>query len=889
MTKRGFFLLLATLTLPALLTAATMQLPPPMNAQMQWMGRIVVEFNDNLGTISTSTDAAGIASLGNESLDALARQFNVHSIAKLIPWAQPPATPDIRDISRYYVIEFPPDIDLHAVAAAYGDNPHIITAEPYQIHRLDYVPNDPYFSQQWAMSAIHAAQAYDFNRGDTPVVVGIVDSGTDTAHQDLRENLWINYEEDLDHNGIITLMEWNGIDDDQNQYIDDFWGWNFMDGGNNNVQPYNNPGNPQAEAHGTHCAGDASARTDNGLGIGSPGSKAKIMTARAGVNDLIYYGTQGIIYCADNDADVISLSWGSNYYSGYEQSIVNNAWDQGSIVVAAAGNQSTQTMHYPSAYDNVVAVAATASGDQVAGFSNYGTWVDVCAPGNNIYSTYIGTYGNMSGTSMACPITAGLVALIWSADTSLRQNEVLTVLYNTCVNIDNINPSYTGLLGHGRIDAGAALAYMFPNLGMIQAVYDDTVGGNGNGRPDPGETVDLIVTLQNSSTLNPAVGVSLTIACTDPDITIVQGGSTYGNIQPGVTQNNVSNPVRFTVDQLSPVHVTTIDVSIISQSLLFPLEIQLNQMVGRPEVVVVSDDSASNFENWYNLDLDSLQIIHDNWDVFSRGAIPVDELMLYPKAIWHTSNCDAPLTTTEQNVIQYYLNNGGKLFLTGEDIDEQFAGTPFYSDVLRCQSLNAAGSMQLTGVVGNPATEGTTLFLAGGTGANNNQSPNAIAPLGIASLAYTYNSTGQGAGISWNDGPSGLVYFAFNFEAASGLAGTTLRRVVLNNILNWFGTWSPVGPFDPTAPTPSIYELKQNYPNPFNPSTVLHYSLPTSGDVTLTVYDTAGRPVATLVNGYRQGGTYQVTFDGTNLASGIYLAKMEAGGRSLTRKMILMK
>jgi hypothetical protein len=263
--------------------------------------------------------------------------------------------------------------------------------------------------------------------------------------------------------------------------------------------------------------------------------------------------------------------------------------------------------------------------------------------------------------------------------------------------------------------------------------------------------------------------------------------------------------------------------------------------------------------------------------------------MEYRKVIWHTSTADNPLTASEQSLIEYYLNHGGKLFLTGEDIDEQLAGTDFYVNVLHCSSAGPGANFQLTGVPGNPFTQGTTLFLAGGTGAGNSQSPSAVAPTGGAVLAYTYNNGGQGAGISWNNGTTGLAYFAFNFEAASGLAATTPRRVVLNNILNWFGTLSPVVPEKDRVPGPLTYDLKQNWPNPFNPSTVLSYDIRAASFVFLRVYDTSGRWVTTLVNDRQSAGTHQVTFDGSGLASGIYLAKLEAGGMTITRKMVLMK
>jgi subtilisin family serine protease len=893
MKQRGFSLLLVLLALPVWLTAATSPFPPPMNDRLQWKGRIVVQFKETLIPIRPYSDAAGFVLLGNVGLDALARQYNVYNIEKFLPWAQKPENPEIPDLSRFYIVEFPADIDLHTVALAYGADPNVISAEPYQIYQLDYLPNDPNYYQQWGLPAIHAEQAYDYNQGETPVVIGIVDSGTDTAHEDLRNNLWINPGEDLNHNGVIDPNERNGLDDDGDGFIDDFYGWNFMDGGNNNVMPYHNLSDPQAEAHGTHCAGDANARTDNGLGIASPGCKAKIMTARTGVNDYIYYGAQGISYCASRHAKVISCSWGDTLYSVYLQAIVNNAWGQGSVVVAAAGNFGLSTPFYPAAYQNVVSVAATTPGDHLAGFSDYGAWIDVCAPGENIYSTIIQSYGTaygfMSGTSMACPLTAGAISLIWSADTNRTKDQVLDILYSTCTNIDAVNPGYSGQLGHGRIDIGAAMTSVYPNLSLGQTTYLDPAPGNNDGRPDTGETVSMIMPVQNSSLTNTAVGVTVTVNTTDPYITFLQSGSSYGNIQPNSTQTNTNNPVRFTVSELSPVHLCTLNVNLNSQSLHYPIQTQLVQMIGRPEVLLISDDGAANYSNWYSIDLDSLGYLHDLWNVYQQGEISQDEMMKYRFLIWQTSNATNPLSVNEQNLIQYWLSHDGKLFLVGENIDEELAGTTFYSDVLHCNSNGAGQNYALAGVQGNIISQGTSLFLAGGGGAGNSLSPASITPLNGAISAYTY-ANGNIAGLIYQDGFNGLVYFAFNFEAASAVAQYTARRIVLNNILNWFNSiQGGVLPQPPGTPEPTVFDLKQNYPNPFNPATDITYDLPVASHVKITVWDLNGRLVATLVNEQEVVGRHRVTFTSGNLATGVYLYRLETNGATLTRKMVLIK
>jgi len=1014
--KRFVDILLAVLAAGIAFQSAAGQARPPLTPDLEWKGRIVVEFAAGLGEIQLNHDG-NIALLGKDNLDALARQFGVYEIQPAIPGAQKPANAEIRDLSRFYIVEFPLDVDLHEVARAYTENSNVATAEPYYVRRCDYTPNDPMFPQQWALDITDAETAYDYCQGSDSVIVGLVDTGIDTAHVDLRDNLWVNPGEDLNGNGMIEPSEWNRIDDDQNGYIDDFWGWNVWQN-NNNVQ------DPPGAGHGTACAGCASAVTDNGLGISSLGWKAKIMTAKAGDWQYIYASAAGINYLANNGANVISLSYGGSYYSALEAAAVSNAWQQGAIIVASAGNDAAPYLHYPAAYNDVVAVTATDPNDQLCSFANYGTWIDVCAPGELILTTIPGSnYTICDGTSFSAPIVGGLACLVWAARPDFTNSEVLEQIYSTCVNIDSLNPGYGGLLGHGRIDAGAAISGLYPQLNYTEQAIDDSAG-NANGRPDPGEIVNLLLTLQNSSPDVNAVGVVVNLTCSDPDIDILQNTSNFGDIPAGSSANNHSSPITFAVDSSAMPHEVILILTLTEAGTGLTLMDEIVQMIGRPEIVVIDDDGGANYQLWYDLDLDSLNLAHDIWHVSSQGEIPQAEIQLYPTAVWHTSNSDSPLSGTEQEIIAAYLANGGKLFLTGEDIDEQLAGTTFYANVLRCRSLSQPGSPQLSGVPGDPISNGTNLILAGAGGAQNNLSPSSIAPVPGAFQVYTYNNTGLGAAIRWTNSNGAIVYFAFCFEAASGIASTS-RQVVLSNVLDWFASiatsplqillapygapivipasggafnynimatndstgaaifqaWcdvtlpngSPYGPVlgpvnitlpaggsiardrtqnvpgnapagqysynaylgtypsvilsqdsfnftklgtgDLSARTPSEglgagewtntgesfkeevaveampdgYALSRPHPNPFNPTTILRFELRTAILVRLSVYDLSGRRVAELINGWREAGSHQVTFDGLGMASGVYVVRLDAGGQQASQKMVLMK
>ncbi len=870
--------LLSIITAVLMVSSAFAVFSPPMTENYEWEGRIVVFLSDDLGTINVESKD-GLALLGNDKLDALAARFNVMNISKLIPWSEKPAESYKTDISRYYILEFPYEVDLHEVIGEYEKLPEIVTAEPYLIRKSDYIPSDTYFNTQWAMSKVGAEIAYDYTLGSSDLIIGIVDSGVDTLHDDLKANLWVNPGEDLNGNGIIEPMEWNGIDDDNNSFVDDFWGWNLWYN-NNNIQ------DPPDGGHGTHCSGDANAVTDNVVGIASLGCSAKIMPARVG-NELIYAGTQGISYCIENGANVISMSYGGPGYSAYEQNIITNGYLDGVLFFGSAGNDGNSAIHYPSCYNDVINVAATDQNDHKAGFSNYGTMIDICAPGVDIFSTMVGNiYQSTQGTSMSTPIAAGLALMIWAADPTMTNEAVEYQIYFTCVNIDDLNPGYAGLLGWGRIDAGAAISSMFPNLAISDNSFDDSAG-NGDGRPDPGETVDLLVTVENASLSVGANSVELTLECDDPDVTIINGTNSLGDIPQSSTVNNHSDPLQFTIDPLSYAHDVTFTLTMHEPVYDITLVEEIVQMIGRPPIVIISDDEESTYHTWYDQDLRALGVQPDVWDVYENGAITDTELALYPIVFWHTSNADDPISAGEETLITDFLNNGGQLLLIGENIDEQMAGSSFYSDVLHASSTSGTTGLQVTGIDGDPITNGFTMLLFGAGGAQNSQSPATIDALDDASLIFEYIPSGDGAGIRWSGANSDLVYLPFCLEAVSGI-GSTTREEIITSILNWFD-FVPVTDHGSSTRAPEDYNLGQNYPNPFNPTTEIAFSLPSSGIVKLSVFDLSGRKVASLLDTHLPAGSYTQTFNGASLASGIYIYRLESENFSETRKMVILK
>jgi serine protease len=312
------------------------------------------------------------------------------------------------------------------------------------------VPNDPSYVTQWHLAKIGASNAWNSFSTGSNVVIAIVDDAVDRTHPDLAANLWVNTSE----------IAGNGIDDDQNGFVDDINGWNFADNDNNP-----NPLNASFD-HGTHVAGISSAATNNGVGVSGMGFSAKIMAIKTTKTPgVISFGYSGIVYAADNGADIINCSWGGTGSSITALEIINYALSRGSIIVAAAGNSNSSAPLYPAAYPGVVSVASTNSSDVKSSFSSYNASVTVSAPGSNIYSTLPGnTYGYKSGTSMAAPLVSGLLSLMRALNPNIPNSAMVNCLTSTAVNIDALNPVFVGQLGAGRINADAAMQCITASL-----------------------------------------------------------------------------------------------------------------------------------------------------------------------------------------------------------------------------------------------------------------------------------------------------------------------------------------------------------------------------------------------------------------------------------------
>lgn len=407
------------------------------------------------------------AHTGINSIDELNRKYQVSQVGEVIGRGAKEGIKGLKpgqaNLALLRKIKLGNGAAVTEAMSEYQADPNVEYVEPNYRVEVALTPNDPYYNSSdswgqsyddlWGLKKISTAAAWDTETGaSSEIVVAVIDTGIDYNHEDLSDNVWVNTDEIAD----------NGLDDDGNGYVDDYYGYDFI---NNDHDPIDDHG------HGTHVAGTISAVTNNNVGVAGVTWGAKIMGLKflsAGGWGWVSDAVTAITYAADNGAIIMNNSWGGSGYSQALQDAIDYANNQGAIFIAAAGNSNADASGYlPAGMNNVFTVAATDTSDTKAWFSNYGSVIDVSAPGVDVLSlraagttlgSVVGTnYVRASGTSMAAPHVAGLAALVWAKNPTWTNTQVGAQIKDSADDIDKLNLSYAGLLGSGRINADLAL------------------------------------------------------------------------------------------------------------------------------------------------------------------------------------------------------------------------------------------------------------------------------------------------------------------------------------------------------------------------------------------------------------------------------------------------
>lgn len=317
-------------------------------------------------------------------------------------------------MGKFITLKVPRGTSISRFIAELEKRKDVVYAEPDRIIKLQGTPNDPDLNQQWHHDTIHTEKAWQRSKG-AGVTVAVIDDGMDLSHPDLR---------------LRIVRPYDVVSD----------------------TPY-----PSKGEHGTHVGGIIASNANNALGGAGVAPESYIMPIDvfdgdgAYTSDIVY----AIQYAVYYGADIINMSLASYYYSSSFNSAVQYAYQHGVLVVASAGNDETNSPAYPAAYDHVLSVGATDKNDQLSWFSNYGSNVDMTAPGSSIWSTIPGGYGYMSGTSMASPIVAGVAALVKASDASFTSDDLYNRLTRTADDLGSSGRDY--YYGSGRVNAAKAL------------------------------------------------------------------------------------------------------------------------------------------------------------------------------------------------------------------------------------------------------------------------------------------------------------------------------------------------------------------------------------------------------------------------------------------------
>lgn len=826
-------------------------------------------------------------------------------------------------------------------------------AEPKYVHRIvSNEPNDPIYIQnrQKNLERIFAKQAWEITKGDSSVIIAIIDTGVDWNHPDLKANI---------------------AKDGSDQMI----GYDF---GGKDGTPDDDPSEDKAPQnfpnayHGTHVAGIASAVTNNGIGIASIGYNCRILPVKASRGDrrdgngdpYIYYGFEGIKYAADNGAKVVNCSWGGYGYSRFEQEIIDYAISKGTLVVAAAGNKNTNELFYPASYKGVLSVGwLNTINDLKNSAGNYGTEVDVMSPGTSIFSTWPSytdsLYKTSNGSSMSSPLTAGLAGLVFSKYKNYTPLQAAERIRVSGDDVYYANPeNLKNLLGKGRINALNALKDT--NLISVRATdFNFIEQGNGNGLFESGESITVQSTIKNF--LGKINGLMVNIKTDDIFISVKE------------ITNNIS-----TLDTL--------------QALVnaFSFKIDISENAPYNHVInILLEYSTTNYNDYQwltfkiNPTYDTHNINNVAMTVTSKGAIGFNDFpnniegvgfkykggenMLYEGAFMYGVSKErlmdaarketaqstdfvttrpimmsAPGTIADQEGHTDFNDSGAGtagLGITTHMYSYQFKNPPNDNYIILKTELHNTSAQDIFGLYagyyfdwdlpGEDFTDDITKYDITNNFAyvyDENGSPEDIY-IGAALIShnsygyYALNQTDtEGVVLPNNNGftdeekwisissgirntlagPSDIAFVVSGgpfdipaggkFDIAFSLAAGETMNELTNAIQQSRNKYSIITDVKEKPETlPIEFVLYQNYPNPFNPTTIISYQISEISKVQLKVFDLLGREVAMLVNEFQQPGIYNVKFNAGSFPSGVYFYRISAGNFSDVKKLLLVR
>ncbi|WP_172798076.1 S8 family serine peptidase [Pontibacter akesuensis] len=445
------------------------------------------------------------------------------------------------DLSLIYELKYGTAHTFEEVKTALMATGQVAYVEPLYIREPFHQPNDPASDStkttQYYLKQVQAYGGWAAEKGDTTMVIGILDTGVRLTHQDLQSKVKYNYADPVD-----------GIDNDGNGLIDDFAGWDFADKDNNvaDDSPWT--------GHGTAVAGVAAAATNNGTGMAGMGYNARFMPLKifSSHPNGPFGGYEAIVYAADNGCKVINLSWGGTSYSQFEQDVINYAvLEKDVLIIASAGNTNADLDFYPASYENVVSVGGANNKDVKYKDHTYSYKIDLISPSINIYAPSAAgdtKYGNVGGTSFSAPTVAGGAALVRHHFPDLNARQVAERLRSSTDNIYTLegNKPYLEMLGTGRFNLKKALTT--PDLKSIRCTKLAPVAKQNLAA---GKTIRFAAEFINL--LAPTTALEVTLTSLSPYVTVKQSDVNLGSIGTMVSASTEGKPFVLKIEDNAPI------------------------------------------------------------------------------------------------------------------------------------------------------------------------------------------------------------------------------------------------------------------------------------------------------------------------------------------------
>jgi len=441
--------------------------------------------------------------------------------------------------------------------------------------------------------------------------------------------------------------------------------------------------------------------------------------------------------------------------------------------------------------------------------------------------------------------------------------------------------------------------------------FDDQMYGDGDGILDPGERIQVVLSLGNLWA--PLTDISATLSTDDSQLTVTVPTAPLADLGTGLTGNNATQPFEFEIAPVITPRVDSFYFHITANDGALDTTLAAEHAVGNAKILIVDDDNgdAANLENYIAAPLLNLRTPVDIWNEAAMGSPDSVDMVKYHAVVWLTGDYRENILSAEDVVaMATYMDAGGNLFVTGQGIAKQLStfDPSFLAGYLKCQYLGTKNTPVLLVDPSATILSGLKYVVLGGTGTANNQTaPDQITAVngGVPQLYFMNQSNPASTadkGAVLYAGTYKMVFFPFGLEAMrAGDPDYADRTDVLFRILDFFGDLPTDAAADqgPAVPLPYALRLDQNFPNPFNPATVISYTVtPQAGariDRTrLEVFNILGQKVATLVDRDEAPGQYSVTWDGRDrqgepAASGVYFYRLTRGGYADTQKMILLK